>query len=49
MLRILWLERARVLLIGMWVQLLRAVEPQANKLPDSMDAGEPINWPINNN
>ena len=38
-----------LLLIGLWVQLLYAARLQANKLPDSMDAGEPVNWPINNN
>ena len=31
----------------MWVQLY-ATGAQANKLPDSTGAGEPINWPVNN-
>jgi len=30
--------------VSLWVQLLHAAGAQANKLPDSMDAGEPINW-----
>ena len=38
-----------VLLTGLWVQLLHAAEAQANKLFDSMDAGESINWAFNNN